>query len=1489
MVETKYKKGVLLLVDVVDFTSQANQLGTEKTTQFKQNLEKKIKKITAAYNGEFIKTIGDGLLIFFTDEEKFLEFACHLRNLSRYRQLDHGEFFGDLRMVAHMKNFSFEFFRDKIKDLNGPGGITLFRIEKYAHKHELVITGTALDFLDDLLKQKNINVTHLGREKLKGFDTETDLYKLIFPDKDEKTTTGLLQSKMENLEKETKLIPVFGEIYPPISMAENFINLEVKKAKDRVENCYPDWIRDTDEETIDRVNEMLEVTGSSFKTDSRFPGNRTADTGTMDVETLYKKYCRGIILGLPGSGKTTILRYFAYRELQTNRELKTDTKKRLVLFISCRSLISFDQWYSQRFNEINHDKNLLNIEPILHYLVYCFIFNKERVEKENAQLEKAEKLILQAYYNGRLSILIDALDEAPSNPIKNKIIDIMKMLFSDSADAKRKTNRIYLTSRFFEREVYFDGENAEILQPLFEVRPLDMEQLRQLAGYFYKGKTQLYKEFDDIVWQEEIAAKVAGTPLTALLVIAYFERYRKFDTRYHMYTIIVTFILDQVWKHIKDGSIDKDMKTFFREAGSKNLLAKENPSRWIFDALSLFCFEHMEKGCVIDEEDIVDFFELLASETGKDPAEAAADPREAVQHWLDLMKEDHLLISAGIGKYVFIHSNVMEYLAARYVVEKMENPLYLEEYFENKDLEKNLFARNNLFWTSEIIPIAVGSGIKTGAALLRFIKDRIRNTANEESKKIFYHLALRSLAEFESFIERRFQRKPLKLLQRNLEKEINANWDSVTWIYEYLKDIILSAGKEKLENAREDFKNIPRLTRPYFLEKYLDYDVFSSGNPEILSLREELLYKLIYRPLADEWLKKKREEKEQEFLEKGELLTLDTVQYHPEDKNFKYYREFTGKVLTGFLGSPNLKHNSAVKSIAVSPDGKYILSGSEDNTAKLWETATGKEIRTFKGHCGWVCGVCFSPDGKFVLTGSYDHTLKLWETATGKEIHTFTGHTHWITGVCFSPNGKYIVSGSWDKTIKLWDTETGLEVAAFKGHGNAVACVGFSPDGKYIISGSYDNTVKLWKVATGTEVRTFNGHEHPVWSVGIVSGGKQAVSASKDGTVKLWEIATGKELQTFQGHGAYIDSAGISGDSMHIVSGSRDNTLELWETAAGKELRHFKGHCDAVTGVCFGAGGEKVVSASADGTVKVWETADGRELNTFNGHELEVWSVSFSADGKQVVSASRDCTVKLWEAGNGREIRTFKGHAGGVTGVGFSNDSKYIVSASLDHTLKLWETATGREVRTYKGHTAYVDSVNIGPDNKYIISGSSDYTLRLWEVLTGLEVCRFRGHTSSINSVAFSPDGKSIISGSRDNTVKLWEMASGKEILTIKGHTARVNSVGFSPDGKLIISGSSDQTVKLWEAATGKEVRTFKGHTGSVWGAVIGAGGKSLISCSEDYTIRIWNLDSGKCIGTIELLWIPFEIKENPCQPGCFATANLNGTVTFFDFREMLK
>jgi len=328
------------------------------------------------------------------------------------------------------------------------------------------------------------------------------------------------------------------------------------------------------------------------------------------VKKLYDSQRRGIILGLPGSGKTTILKYFAYREFDCNRggHPGEDGVRRIVLFIECRNIIRYEDWLQKG--------SRFNIETILNYLTYCFLFKREAVENiskdDKAELETAEKLVHQAFHNGRLTVLIDALDEEPSKDIKERILSIIRTLFTDSKKKKEDMNRFYLTSRYSEAEKYLWGKNAEAFQPMFEVRYLDMEQLRQMARYFYGEESPLYLEFDTAVWQEEIASKVGSTPLTALLVLAYFEIFRKFDTRYHMYNIIVIFILLRVWKQIKDKHFSIDMRTFFKEAKSKNILNEEKNAKEIYDALTLLSFAHMDIGKVIREEDIMGIFEMFA-------------------------------------------------------------------------------------------------------------------------------------------------------------------------------------------------------------------------------------------------------------------------------------------------------------------------------------------------------------------------------------------------------------------------------------------------------------------------------------------------------------------------------------------------------------------------------------------------------------------------------------------------------------------------------------------------------------------------------------------------------------------------------------------------------------------------------------------------------------------------------------------------------------
>ena len=160
-----------------------------------------------------------------------------------------------------------------------------------------------------------------------------------------------------------------------------------------------------------------------------------------------------------------------------------------------------------------------------------------------------------------------------------------------------------------------------------------------------------------------------------------------------------------------------------------------------------------------------------------------------------------------------------------------------------------------------------------------------------------------------------------------------------------------------------------------------------------------------------------------------------------------------------------LGHSGIVFSAAFSADGKRVVTGSGDYTARLWDVASGAELRAFEGHSEVVTSVAFSPDGKQVLTGSRDRTARLWDAATSEQIRRFQGHTGWISSVAFSSDGKQVLTGSKDKTARLWDAATGREIRTFQGHASSVTSVAFSPDGKQVLTGSWDNTARLWNAA----------------------------------------------------------------------------------------------------------------------------------------------------------------------------------------------------------------------------------------------------------------------------------------------------------------------------------------------------------------------------------------------------------------------------------------
>jgi len=588
-----------------------------------------------------------------------------------------------------------------------------------------------------------------------------------------------------------------------------------------------------------------------------------------------------------------------------------------------------------------------------------------------------------------------------------------------------------------------------------------------------------------------------------------------------------------------------------------------------------------------------------------------------------------------------------------------------------------------------------------------------------------------------------------------------------------------------------------------------------------------------------------------------------------------------------------LGHGGGVNSGVFSHDGKLILTGSDDTTAKLWDRASGKEIRTFQGHMRSVESVAFSPDGRFVLTGSSDKTARLWDAISGQEIRSFRGHVAGISSVAFSPDGKQVITGSADKTARLWETVSGKEIRGFQGHNDQVRSVAFSPDGKQILTASEDKTARLWDVGSGKEICIFGPHPREVTAAAISPDGKLVLVGGSWGA-RLWRAATGEEILNFAEKHGRVTSVAFSADGKQMLTGHIDNgtkkTVTLWDVASGSEVRAMNEQMDGewIHFVAFSPNGKDVIAGDLSSTVRLWEAASGEEIRTLNGrsqvvnsvafspdgkllligasrvarlwdtavghpimsldrHKYPVVSVVFSPDGMQVLTGSFDASARLWDTASAREVRVFEDHVSLVRSVAFSPNGKLILTGNEDKTARLWDAASGAEIRLLAGHTGPIKSVAFSPDGQLVLTGSDDKTARLWRMSSGKEIRRFIGQPEQrILSVAFSADGNQVVTGDFQGKVRLWEVASGKARRVLLGHTNCVSSVAFSPDGRRLLSGSYDHTARLWDVLSGDVHQIFKGHTGLVMSATFSPDAKRALTGSWDGTARLWDCASGK-------------------------------------------
>ncbi|MGE5658983.1 MAG: protein kinase domain-containing protein [Actinomycetota bacterium] len=287
-------------------------------------------------------------------------------------------------------------------------------------------------------------------------------------------------------------------------------------------------------------------------------------------------------------------------------------------------------------------------------------------------------------------------------------------------------------------------------------------------------------------------------------------------------------------------------------------------------------------------------------------------------------------------------------------------------------------------------------------------------------------------------------------------------------------------------------------------------------------------------------------------------------------------------------------HFNAVTSVAFSPDGQILASGSEDKTIEIWRLNSGKRWYTLTDHPDWILCVAFSPDGQVLASGSRDKTIEMWDLNKGKWWYTLRGHSDKVYAVAFSPDGQFLASGSRDKTVQVWNLNKGKWFCTLTGHSEGIQAVAFSPDGQFVASGSRDHAVFVWEVANGKLIFRLTDHQDWVSAVAFNPHpplqGAMLASSSRDGTVKLWSIYSGQGSlrQTLKAEAGEVLSVAFSPDGQILASSNEDGNLYLWEVKSGDLLEILSGHGEKVSSIAFSPDGRSLASGSSDRTIKIW-------------------------------------------------------------------------------------------------------------------------------------------------------------------------------------------------------------------------------------------------------------------------------------------------------------
>ncbi len=463
-----------------------------------------------------------------------------------------------------------------------------------------------------------------------------------------------------------------------------------------------------------------------------------------------------------------------------------------------------------------------------------------------------------------------------------------------------------------------------------------------------------------------------------------------------------------------------------------------------------------------------------------------------------------------------------------------------------------------------------------------------------------------------------------------------------------------------------------------------------------------------------------------------------------KDTSIRIWNVSNGDCLSVLQG-----HTDGVRCVRYSPDGQLLASCSQDQSIRLWSrlpyaTASASQVagkqsdvRVLHGHTNWVWSLAFSPKGDMLASGSDDGTLRLWQVPDGQPINVLDCHTHDVFALAISADGQHLASAGQDQAAHLWNLQ-GQSLKTLHGFTNGIQSLSLSPVsvslpsgvGQTLASRGQDETIHLWHLQLSNNhislcpVKTLHTATIALASLSFSPDGQTLATNRRDGSICMWDVQTG-QINQWSGHDAPVRAVLFNPRGQTLASGSYDQTVRLWDVQTHLCLQVLRGHESSIGALAFDLGGQQLASGSFDQTIRLWNLQTGNCLRVLQGHTGGIHALAVqptdvhTGGGQQLASGSFDQTIRLWNLQTGDCLQVLQGHTGAVWTVAISPDGRFLASGGEDQTVRLWDLQTGQCLQILHEHTSWVTSLTFSADGQIVLSGGDDHTIKLWHVQTG--------------------------------------------------------------------------------------------------------------------------------------------------------------------------